>query len=52
MGIHGHTLVDNSCKTKGAISDPTSGEWFNSFSQSGENSAEISELFQPKNAFH
>jgi len=33
-------------------SDPTSGEWFNYFSQNGTNSAEITELFQPKYAVH
>lgn len=39
-------------KPRELSSDPTSGEWFNSFSQNVANSAEITELFQTKNATH
>lgn len=37
-------------KQRELSSDPPSGEWFNSFTQNGANSAETTELFQPKNA--
>lgn len=36
-------------KPRELSSDPTSDEWFNSFSQNVANSAEITELFQTKN---
>lgn len=39
-------------KSRELISDPTSDEWLNYFSQNGANSGQTSELFQPKNALH
>lgn len=45
MGIHGHAFTGSRCKTKGTSYDTTSTEYFNYFSQNGEDSAEITEVF-------
>lgn len=44
--------MGSGCKTKGTSSDTTSTECFNYFSENGDDSAEITEFFQPKSAIH